>query len=58
MRGGSVDSCYGCGIGDDDEELYECVGCSQTCCDTCLGEHCACDNPYPDVYEQGREQDA
>lgn len=31
-----MDECYGCGIGEDQEELEECA-CGMLCCQACVG---------------------
>lgn len=36
------DECYGCNIGEDEEELFDCDECHQICCGSCLGDNCAC----------------
>lgn len=37
------DECYGCRISEDDEELFDCDGCDQVCCQSCIGDNCACE---------------
>ncbi len=43
-----MDECYGCRISEEHEELNECDGCGQLCCDTCIGEHCQCADDHED----------
>lgn len=37
-----MNECYGCRIGAEHEELTDCPGCDQPCCDSCIGEACMC----------------
>lgn len=41
------DECYGCNVSEEDEEMFDCEGCGQVCCGTCLGENCGCDDAHP-----------